>query len=157
MHPDKVPKLLYELIKNSRRSDRDLAKVLGFSQPTVTRTRSKLEDEKYILQYTALPDFTKLGFELIAFTFAQLVPDETKRDVQVPKQLEKDPRVVFVADGDGLDGKNLMVATMHKNYTDYSDFVSDLRKQAKAAPTNSFIVTLTGIRKHLSLNGLQKV
>lgn len=157
MHPDKVPKLLYELIKNSRRSDRDLAKVLGFSQPTVTRTRSKLEDEKYILQYTALPDFTKLGFELIAFTFAQLVPDETKRDVQVPKQLEKDPRVVFVADGDGLDGKNLMVATMHKNYTDYSDFVSDLRKQAKAVPTNSFIVTLTGIRKHLSLNGLQKV
>jgi len=156
MHPDKAPKLLYELIKNSRRSDRDLAKVLGFSQPTVTRTRSKLEEEKYVLQYTALPDFTKLGFELIAFTFAQLVPEEAKRDEQLPNQLEKDPRVVFIADGDGLDGKNFIVASMHKNYTDYSNFVSDFRKKAKTAPTNSFIVTLTGIRKHLSLNGLQR-
>jgi len=35
-------KLLAELLNNSRRSDRDLAKVIGTSQPTVTRTRIRL-------------------------------------------------------------------------------------------------------------------
>ena len=34
--------LLFELLRNSNRSDRDLAKTIGVSQPTVTRTRRKL-------------------------------------------------------------------------------------------------------------------
>lgn len=157
MHPDKIPKLLYELIKNSRRSDRDLAKVLGFSQPTVTRTRRKLEDEKYVLQYTALPDFTKLGFELAAFTFTRWLPEETKAESPY-KWLEKDPRVVFAAEGNGLDGKNALIVTMHKNYTDYSNFITDLRQKSKTVcALNSFIVALTDIKKHLALAGLQKV
>ncbi len=153
MHPDKIPKLLYELIKNSRRSDRDLAKVLGFSQPTVTRTRRKLEDDKYVLQYTAVPDFTKLGFELAAFTFTQWLPE-----AESPyKWIEKDPRVVFVAEGNGLNGKNAVIVTMHKNYTDYSDFVANLREKTKVANVNSFIAALTGVKKHLNLSSLEKV
>jgi len=36
-------KLVSELMKNSRRSDRELSKVLGVSQPTVTRLRSRLK------------------------------------------------------------------------------------------------------------------
>lgn len=157
MHPEKIPKLLYELIKNSRRSDRDLAKVLGFSQPTVTRTRRKLEDEKYVLQYTALPDFTKLGFELVAFTFVQWLPEEKAKAASPYKWLEKDPRVIFAAEGSGL-GKNSLVVTVHKNYTDYSDFVADLRQKSRIANTvSSFIATLTNIKKHLALAGLQKV
>ena len=36
-------KLISELMKNSRRSDRELAKILQVSQPTVTRVRTKLE------------------------------------------------------------------------------------------------------------------
>lgn len=157
MHPDKIPKLLYELIKNSRRSDRDLAKVLGFSQPTVTRTRRKLEDEKYVLQYTALPDFTKLGFEIVAFTFTQWLSEE-KADTETPyKWLEKDPRVVFVAEGNGLHGKNSIIVTMHKNYTDYSEFLADLQKTKTVQNVNSFITALTGIKKHLTLADLEKV
>jgi DNA-binding Lrp family transcriptional regulator len=157
MHADKIPRLLYELIKNARRSDRDLAKVLGFSQPTVTRTRRKLEDEKYVLQYTALPDFTKLGFELAAFTFVQWLPEEKAKAVSPYKWLEKDSRVVFVAEGNGL-GKNSIIVTMHKNYTDYSDFVADLRQKSGTTDSvSSFIATLTGIKKHLALAGLQEV
>jgi len=157
MHPDKIPKLLYELIKNSRRSDRDLAKVLGFSQPTVTRTRRKLEDEKYVLQYTAVPDFTKLGFELVAFTFTQWTPEEKTKAASPYKWLEKDPRVIFVTEGNGLNGKNSLVVTMHKNYTDYSDFVAELQRKAKICSVNSFIATLTGVKKHLNFANLQKV
>jgi DNA-binding Lrp family transcriptional regulator len=52
-------RLISELMKNSRRSDRELAKALGTSQPTITRTRGKLEREGIIKEYTMIPDFTK--------------------------------------------------------------------------------------------------
>ncbi|NIO38282.1 winged helix-turn-helix transcriptional regulator, partial [Candidatus Bathyarchaeota archaeon] len=44
--------LLRELLKNSKRSDRELAKILGVSQPTVTRTRNRLEKNGMIQDYT---------------------------------------------------------------------------------------------------------
>lgn len=156
MHPEKIPKLLYELIKNSRRSDRDLAKVLGFSQPTVTRTRRKLEDEKYVLQYTAIPDFTKIGFEIMAFTFIQKPQAEAERNTLF-KQLNKNHRVIFVADGNGLEGKDVVIITMHKNYSDYSTFIAELRKTSTIPTKSSFIAVLSGISKNLNLSSLEKV
>jgi DNA-binding Lrp family transcriptional regulator len=41
-------RLISELMKNSRKSDRELARTIGTSQPTVTRTRNRLEKEGYI-------------------------------------------------------------------------------------------------------------
>jgi DNA-binding Lrp family transcriptional regulator len=38
-------KILSELMKNARISDRELAKKIGVSQPTVSRIRSRLEKE----------------------------------------------------------------------------------------------------------------
>ena len=46
-------KLVSELIKNSRRSDRELARVLGLSQPTVGRMIKKLEKRR---NYTRVYD-----------------------------------------------------------------------------------------------------
>jgi DNA-binding transcriptional regulator YhcF (GntR family) len=45
-------RLIAELLKNSRRSDRELAKVLRASQPTITRARRKLEKESYIREFS---------------------------------------------------------------------------------------------------------
>jgi DNA-binding Lrp family transcriptional regulator len=70
-------------MKNSRRSDRQLAKALSVSQPTVTRTMAKLEKEGMIKEYTIVPDFTKLGYTLLAVTFVKLkeslTPDQTAK------------------------------------------------------------------------------
>ena len=65
-------KLLAELMKNSKTSDRELATKLGVSQPTVSRIRAKLEREGYIKEYTLVPDFHKLGFEIMAVTLVKL-------------------------------------------------------------------------------------
>ena len=62
-------KMLSELMKNSRRSDRELAKAVGTSQPTATRIRTKLEKEGYVKEYTAIPDFIKIGYTIMALTF----------------------------------------------------------------------------------------
>jgi DNA-binding Lrp family transcriptional regulator len=55
-------KVLSGLIKNSKISDRELAKTIGVSQPTVTRARTRLEKNGYIQEYTAIPNFAKLGY-----------------------------------------------------------------------------------------------
>jgi len=58
-------------MKGSKRSDRELAKVLRVSQPTITRMRRKLE-ENAIAEYTIIPNWDALGFELMAVTFVDM-------------------------------------------------------------------------------------
>ena len=72
-------KLLFELMKNARRSDRQLARVLSMSQPTVTRRRSFLEKE-LIDGYTAIPKWEKLGYEMLVITFVKIKANIASRE-----------------------------------------------------------------------------
>jgi len=63
-------RLVSELVKNSRRSDRELAKALGVSQPTVSRIRVRLEKQG-LIDYSAIPNMAQLGFEIIAVTLGK--------------------------------------------------------------------------------------
>jgi DNA-binding Lrp family transcriptional regulator len=71
MPKQKMIDLLYELMINSKRSDRELAKAVKVSQPTITRIRKSLEKLGYIREYTVIPDLQKIGFEIAALTFYQ--------------------------------------------------------------------------------------
>ena len=62
----RMTQILDELIKNSNRSDHELAKTIGVSQPTVTRLRNQLEKEGTIQEYTVTPDLTKMGYSIMA-------------------------------------------------------------------------------------------
>ena len=62
-------RIIAELMKNSHRSDRQIAQALGVSQPTVSRTIKKLEKEGIIKEYTMIPDFRRLGYQLMALAF----------------------------------------------------------------------------------------
>jgi DNA-binding Lrp family transcriptional regulator len=98
-------KVLAELMRNSRRSDRELAKVVGVSQPTITRTRTKLEREGIIKEYTLVPDFKKLGYQIMAFLFMgkQETIEKKKSEVlrkAVEEMEDKTPiATLTVADG----------------------------------------------------------
>ena len=143
--------LLKELLINSKRSDRDLAKILGVSQPTLTRMRRRLEKDNYILDYTAIPNMTKLGFEIVAFTFFnvdRLDPKTGDFDTAVGESARKwvgnNSKVIFAAGGEGLHGKICMMVSVHRDFTEYTDFVSDLRGQwaHKVKEMESFLVSL---------------
>jgi DNA-binding Lrp family transcriptional regulator len=151
MPQDKIMQLLHELVKNSKRSDRDLAKILGVSQPTLTRMRKRLEKDNYILDYTAIPNMTKLGYEIIGFTFFNVDRFDPKTgdlDSVVGERAHKwvgnNNKVIFAAGGEGLEGKNCMMITVHRDFTDYTDFVTDLRGQwaHKIEGMESFLVSL---------------
>ena len=138
-------KLLYELMKNSKRSDRDLAKVIGVSQPTITRTRKKLEKTGYIKEYTVIPDMTKLGLEIMGFTFLNLA-EEPRKTEDLQKWLETNPNIIFLAVGNGLNGKNRVMITTHKDFTDYSEFISDFRSRwaTSLMDVDTFLISTKG-------------
>lgn len=120
-------RLLAELLKNSKKSDRELAKVLGVSQATVSRTRSKLERDRVIQEYTVIPDLTRLGFELIAITTGRFkVPRDEKMMERAIAYMKKYPNVLFSSRAQGM-GKDAVTVSLHKDFTDYENFMVTLK------------------------------
>jgi DNA-binding Lrp family transcriptional regulator len=120
-------KLLSELMKNSRRSDRELAKALNVSQPTVSRRRIAIEKD-FIDGYTAIPKWDKVGYELVAFTFVRPKLKYAKPEVReagfkrVEEWMMNHPNVVLAIDGQGMGWDGVFVS-FHKSYSDYSEFM----------------------------------
>ena len=116
--------LMKEMLKNSRRSDRELAKTIKASQPTVTRNRKLLA--QYIRSYTVVPEFGKIGYEIISFTFAKSRTYDAKSlEAKLPAVKEwfmKKPNVIFVSDGEGLE-RDFAIVSLHKDYSRYADFM----------------------------------
>lgn len=120
-------KLLFELMKDSHRSDRQLAKALGVSQPTVTRRRSMLE-KNYIDGYTIIPKFGQIGFEIAAFTFlkSKLKQKTGKEKDEALKKMKdwymNQPNVVLVQDGRGM-GWDAICISLHQSFSDFAAFI----------------------------------
>ena len=144
-------KILFELMKNSKTSDRKLAKKIDVSQPTVTRRRARLEKEG-LLDYTAIPDFKKLGFQIMAFSFSKWTPEalaELKPEVEFAGQLQRFfsrfPNVIFATTGgSGLGGMDSASISVHRNYGDYAKFMNEIRREwgKYVAAFDSFIFSL---------------
>lgn len=121
-------KLLSELMKNSRRSDRELARAMHTSQPTVTRARNKLEKEGYIKEYAVIPNFCKLGYEILALTFVKpkkgLTAEELTKVRKMGSEIEKEMafEVIMAVLGAGL-GYDGVIVSLHKNYTSYAELI----------------------------------
>jgi len=120
-------KLLAELLKNSKKSDRELGKILGVSQPTVSRTRTKLEKDRVIQEYTIIPDLTKLGFELMAITTGRFkVPRDKKIMEKAIAYMKKFPNILLSSRAQGM-GKDAVIISLHEDFTDYENFMVTLK------------------------------
>lgn len=118
--------LLFELMKDSKRSDRNLAKILRVSQPTVTRRRKKLEEMGVIKEYTLMPDWTQLGIEIMAITLLNMSREPSEED-EAYEWIRRNPNIVFASRGQGA-GANTTLISLHENYTSFSEFISQLRR-----------------------------
>jgi DNA-binding Lrp family transcriptional regulator len=158
-------RLLSELMKNSRRSDRELARALGISQPTVTRLRGKLEKMGVIKEYTIIPDFNKLGYDLMSFTCVKmkqgLKSEEEQEFHNFLSKFEKEhPHAELISvKGLGLNKDYAFVSF----FKDFSTYV-EINRLSKAVPysdineVQSFLVDLRdkGLRKVLSMSSIAK-
>ena len=161
MKKDLPQKLLRELLKNSKRSDRELAKILKVSQPTVTRARHKLEKDGMIEGYTIVPNFRKMGFELLAINFAKLRPGILSPEINEKARefIAQFPNTIFASAGEGF-GMNAVDIALYKNYTEYHNRVNLMRTEWKDVieEIQSFIVSIgEGDFKRFSLTHLKDV
>jgi DNA-binding Lrp family transcriptional regulator len=159
MKSQKLFELLRQMLKNSKKSDREIAKHLGLSQATISRLRTRLEKEGYIKTYTIVPDFVKLGYEILAFTFVKMksypTPEEAQRMTQHGKEwVGKHSNVIFASDGEGLGGKDVIMMSFHKNYSRYANFMRSYAMDWGhiIAEFESFIVSLGSGFKMKSLD-----
>lgn len=142
-------KLISELMKNSRRSDRELAKAIGVSQPTVSRMIRKLEKEGIVKEYTMIPDFAKLGYELMNVSFVRMAkgvkPEEHERikeavieDVQ--KNVFPD---LLLESGSGL-GSDGVIITLHRSFSDFTKQMRYVKEHSLLNTENveSFLIDL---------------
>jgi DNA-binding Lrp family transcriptional regulator len=142
-------RLISELMKNCRKSDRDLAKAVGVSQPTVTRIRSRLEKEGIIKEYTMIPDFSKLGFEIAAVTFTRFTKELSSEELdelrRYSRQMEKkkSEAVLMAMNGMGL-GYNRVFISFHKNYGSYVKAMNEVKTIPNVDPSHveSFMMSL---------------
>ena len=161
MRKDLPQKLLRELLKNSKQSDRNLAKILKVSQPTITRARHKLEKSGMIQDYTIIPNFRKMGFEILALTFVKMRPEILTPEVmeEAKKYATRFPNAIFASTGEGL-GMTGVIISFHKDYTDYHRKVNLLRVNWKdfTDDIQSFVVSIgEGEFKKFSISYLKDV
>jgi DNA-binding Lrp family transcriptional regulator len=125
-------RLISELMKNSRRSDRELAKALGVSQPTISRMIKKLEKEGYIKEYTMIPDFSKLGYQIMGITSLNVKekpPVGFKEIRKTTLEAEKsNPHAgLTIVNGIG-NKKNRLFIDFYENYSAYAKVIKTLKK-----------------------------
>jgi len=162
---DKLMSLLWEYLKDSNRSDRQIAKVLGVSQPTVSRMRSNLLEEGLVRHFSAIPDLAKMGYEIMAFSFVKFNTKQVfkfnmegalKVKERAKDWAQSDPCIIFDArtEGMGIDAINI---SLHKDYAAYQDFLTDSKKKwgNLMAEVHYILVDLAGdVAKPLSFKYL---
>jgi len=76
MLDEKDTAILEQLMKDSRKTTKAIAKVLNIPRATVHDRIVKMEQKKVIKKYTAVPDFSQLGIGVTAFILVQFSPQE---------------------------------------------------------------------------------
>jgi DNA-binding Lrp family transcriptional regulator len=157
-------RLISELIKNSRRSDRELAKIMRVSQSTVTRARTRLEKTGVIREYTIIPDFCAIGYNIMGATRFGLRGEPVKEGIKETRQTvidaEDSPRVnLIAAEGMGSEHNRLFV-NLYESYSDY-DQAMNLFRQVRVVnfdQIDTFLVDLNNKRSYriLSMSAVAK-
>ena len=151
-------KILFALMKNSKISDRELAKIVGVSQPTVTRRRARLEKE-VIESYTAIPKWDKLGYTILAVTLVktpfEFASDEKRKDASDKAMgwLAKQTNVIMGSGCRGMGMTGIMIS-LHKDYSDLDDFLTKHRHHLGdlLEDVQTIVVNLSGNAYYRSLN-----
>lgn len=131
-------KLLRELLKNSKRSYRELARNIGVSTATVINHIQRLESAGVITDYTARLDTERLGYELTVITEITV---SKGRLLEVEQEISKIPNVCAVYDITGLT--DAMVIAKFKSRRNLSDFTKKLLAMIYVERTNTHVVLTT--------------
>ncbi len=131
-------KLLRELLKNSKRSYRELARAIGVSAATVINHVQRLESGGVIRDYSVSLDHERLGYELTVVT--EIIVSKGKL-LETDAEIAKIPNVCAVYDITGET--DAMVVAKFKSRSNLSDFTKKLLAMPYVERTNTHVVLTT--------------
>lgn len=102
-----------------------------------------------LLNYTVIPEFKELGFNILAFNFFHYNHEirspsrKEEREELIEEHLEKHPNIVFGSSGQGLGYEGLSIS-VHKDFDDLRAFAEVIEEEWANWITNinSFVVSL---------------
>jgi DNA-binding Lrp family transcriptional regulator len=142
-------KILAELLKNSNRSNREIARAIGVSAATVINHIQRLESAGVITEYTVMLDFERLGFEL---TVIMEVTVSRGKLLETQREIAKLPYVCGVYDVTGeIDS---IVIAKFRNRRELSEFPKDLLSMEYVERTNTHVVLNTVKEDFRMINNL---
>jgi DNA-binding Lrp family transcriptional regulator len=131
-------KVLKELLKDSKRSQRELAKAIGVSTATVINHIARLESAGVVKDYTIMVDWERLGYELTVIVEITVARGKL---IEVQKAISKLPYVCGVYDITGeIDS---IVVAKFKTRQELSEFPKALLSMPDIERTNTHVVLNT--------------
>jgi DNA-binding Lrp family transcriptional regulator len=131
-------RLLKELLKNSKRSYRELAKAIGVSTATVINHVQRLESAGVLKDYTVRLDHERLGYELTVIT--EIIVSKGKL-LETEEAIGRIPNVCAVYDITGET--DAMVIAKFRSRSSLSDFTKKLLSMPYVERTNTHVVLTT--------------
>ncbi|NVD74726.1 Lrp/AsnC family transcriptional regulator [Duganella sp. BJB488] len=117
-------KILAELQKNGRISSNELAEKIGMSASPCWRRQKELEDNGYIVRYTALVDRRKLGLSVVCLLHISLARHEEGVVEQFEASMRLRPEVVECYETTG--SSDYMVKVVLADMDAYHDFLHNV-------------------------------
>ena len=119
------------LVSYPELSDSDVGRELGVSRHTVSRLRRKFE-EKNLMSEKILPNFVKLGFEILAFYHIQFDPRN-------PPNIDDDEAASLISDSTVFFASRRFESVMISIYKNYEDYKKDMMKIMQILKENQWI------------------
>lgn len=128
-------KILRELKKDARQSFYDLASKLNVSEGTIYNRVSKLQDAKIISNYSAMIDFSKLGYDISVIIGISV---EGNHLVDVEKKIAKEKNVSAVYDVTGE--YDALVIAKFKTRAELDKFIKKLLSTKHVKRTYTMLI-----------------
>ena len=119
------------LISYPESSDSDIGREIGVSRHTISRLRRKFE-EKNLMSKINLPNFVKLGFEILAFYHIRFDPRN-------PPNMDNDDALSLISDSTVFFATRRFEAVMISIYKNYDDYKTDMMKIMQVLKENRWI------------------
>ncbi|MYN07734.1 Lrp/AsnC family transcriptional regulator [Pseudoduganella aquatica] len=117
-------KILSELQKNGRISSNELAEKIGMSASPCWRRQKELEDNGYIIRYTALVDRRKLGLSVVCMAHITLARHEEGVVKNFEEAMRLRPEVVECYETTG--NADYLVKIVVADMDGYHDFLHNV-------------------------------
>jgi len=122
-------KFLKMLLEKGNVSDAEISKKTGMSKATCSRIRKKME-KTLISEYIPIIELDKVGIEVfLVLMFKWNAFDKQDITQKSFEEFEKDPHVIFLANGQGSAGQSTVMFMGFKSLIQYNEYFKTFRRK----------------------------